>query len=79
MLSAVLCVLIGHEEVLDMETRYVSTKTASRVFQLSKRYLESLRSEGSGPPFVKVGKRVLYKVTDFETWLETSGKKRGSE
>jgi len=55
-----------------MEPRYVSTQTASKVFQLSKRYLEFLRTQEDGPPFVKVGRRVLYKVADFENWLEAS-------
>jgi len=59
-----------------MEVRYVSTQTASRLFQLSKRYLELLRSRKDGPPFVKVGRRVLYKVVDFENWLEASQDKR---
>lgn len=63
-----------------MEPRYVSTQTASKVFQLSKRYLEFLRTQVDGPPFVKVGRRVLYKVADFESWLEKKqgGKDEGS-
>jgi Helix-turn-helix domain len=36
----------------------------------SSRTLERWRSEGSGPAFVKVGRRALYRETDVEQWLE---------
>ena len=35
----------------------------------SKRNWERMRQEGTGPPFVKVGKRVLYRPSDVEEWL----------
>ena len=35
----------------------------------SKRYWERMRQEGTGPPFMKVGKRVLYRPSDVEEWL----------
>ena len=28
-----------------------------------------MRQEGTGPPFMKVGKRVLYRPSDVEEWL----------
>lgn len=37
---------------------------------LSLATLERWRSEGKGPPFVKVGpRRVGYRLADFERWL----------
>ena len=30
--------------------------------------LATWRSRGCGPPFVKIGGKVLYRVTDIETW-----------
>jgi len=34
------------------------------------RTLERWRSTGTGPMFVKFGRRVLYKRSDVNTWLE---------
>ena len=36
----------------------------------SPRTIERWRSAGSGPPFVKVGRRALYRTGDVERWLE---------
>ncbi len=33
--------------------------------------LAHMRSEGRGPDFLRVGKRVLYRGSDLNAWLET--------
>ena len=53
-----------------MEVKYVSPQTASKMFEMSTRFLEDMRKLGGGPPFVKLSRKVLYKVADFEKWLE---------
>lgn len=35
----------------------------------SEAWAERSRWDGSGPPFVKIGKSVMYRVTDVEDWL----------
>jgi hypothetical protein len=55
---------------------YVDTRGASDRTTLSTSYLEKLRGVGGGPPFIKVGKAVRYKLADLDTWLEEQ--KRGS-
>jgi hypothetical protein len=43
---------------------------AAELTGLSERYLERLRREGGGPPFIKVARRtVLYEVRALEGWL----------
>ena len=61
---------MGIMEVANMEVKYVSPQTASKMFAMSTRFLEDMRKLGGGPPFVKLSRKVLYKVTDFEKWLE---------
>jgi hypothetical protein len=55
---------------------YRDTRGASHHSGLSKSYLEKLRVVGGGPPFIKVGKAVRYKLADLDTWL--AEQKRGS-
>ena len=42
--------------------------TAERT-TLSVRMLQQLRRDGGGPPFAKVGRRVIYRWADVEAWL----------
>jgi len=39
---------------------------------ISPRSLEKWRLTGGGPPFLKLGRRVLYDPQDLEEWLEES-------
>lgn len=40
---------------------------ASR-WDMSQGHLANLRSEGSGPPYVKLGSRILYRLEDVENY-----------
>ncbi|MEY9575112.1 putative DNA-binding transcriptional regulator AlpA [Bradyrhizobium diazoefficiens] len=48
---------------------YRDTQGASAHSGLSVSFLEKLRVVGGGPPFIKVGKAVRYKLSDVDTWL----------
>lgn len=37
----------------------------------TKRFLELAAVKGDGPPFLKIGRSVRYRVGDIRTWLET--------
>ena len=37
---------------------------------LSRGTLANWRAEGRGPRYVKLGKDVLYRVSDIESWLD---------
>jgi excisionase family DNA binding protein len=47
-----------------------NTGDAATYLGLSKPYLEKLRCSGGGPRFAKLGRRVVYRVSDLDTWLE---------
>lgn len=48
----------------------LNTKAAARYLGLSPKTLETQRSRGGGPPFVKLGSRVVYREEDLDRWLE---------
>lgn len=47
----------------------VDERGASPFVGLSPATLRTLRSRGGGPPYAKVGKRVVYRVADLRSWL----------
>lgn len=54
--------LLGEEGAL-------STPAAAEYLGLSPATLETMRSRGGGPPFVKLGRRVVYQREDLDAWL----------
>ncbi len=59
-----------------VERRYLSTKETARYTGWSEAYLRQSRCEGirknrtPGPPFIKVGWKVLYDKQDLDEWLQ---------
>ncbi len=51
------------------DTGALSTIAAAEYLSLSPATLETLRTRGGGPPFVKLGRRVVYRREDLEAWL----------
>lgn len=51
------------------EHTVLPTEHAARYLGLSPKTLETLRTRGGGPPFLKLGRRVVYRKTDLDTWL----------
>lgn len=52
--------------------RYLTQIQAAELLCLSGRTLERYRLEGNGPKFVKAGRRVLYRRSDLEAWLQAN-------
>ncbi len=50
--------------------KYFSTRQAEERYKLSASFLAKLRVSGGGPPFLKIGRRVLYTRDAFEDWLD---------
>jgi hypothetical protein len=48
---------------------YFSVFEAASYAALSVAYLNRLRQIGGGPPFLKIGSRVVYALSDFNGWL----------
>jgi excisionase family DNA binding protein len=44
----------------------------ARELKVSRRTLARWRSEGSGPPFVRVGRSPRYRWADVQAWLRAS-------
>jgi excisionase family DNA binding protein len=49
---------------------YLTQKEVAAYLRLSERTLERHRVAGTGPAFVKLGRRVVYRRSDVERWAE---------
>ncbi|GAB6887438.1 hypothetical protein JCM13304A_09360 [Desulfothermus okinawensis JCM 13304] len=49
---------------------YLTEKQVSQLFGLSVSWLQNQRWMKRGIPYLKVGRKVLYKKSDVEAWLE---------
>ena len=47
---------------------YRNTEQTAKILGVSKQFLEVARCKGEGPPFLKLGKRVVYRITDVDEW-----------
>jgi hypothetical protein len=47
---------------------FITQKEASGILRLSVRTLERHRMAGTGPAFVKLGTRVVYRASDLVAW-----------
>jgi excisionase family DNA binding protein len=57
----------------------LNVKAAAKRLGLSKPHLDRLRITGGGPKFVKLGRRVVYRVADLDDWLEANLRSSTSE
>ncbi len=48
----------------------VDTREAARITGLAPATLNTLRSRGGGPPFMKIGRCVRYRAADLHRWLD---------
>ena len=55
---------------MEHDHKYLNTDESAQHVRCSPRTLEARRLDGSGPKFVKVGRKVLYRISDLEAWLE---------
>ena len=53
-----------------MEKRYLTRKEAAELFGLSPKWLANLGSQGRGPKYFKLGRKVLYRARDIEEWIQ---------
>lgn len=50
------------------QARLLNTREAAYWTGLSRSSIEKLRLRGDGPPFIKLGSRVLYDPADLAAW-----------
>lgn len=48
----------------------LTAKQVSERIQRPERTLERWRLTGEGPPFLRLGRRVAYRIADVERWLD---------
>lgn len=60
-------------ELLPGKEEYLSTKEVADLTGLSTSFFEVARSVGAEdqPPYTRVGRRVIYKRSEVETWMES--------
>jgi predicted DNA-binding transcriptional regulator AlpA len=47
---------------------YLSVREAAALLSLSKSWLDKRRIYGGGPPFHRLGRRVVYRLSDLVAW-----------
>jgi Helix-turn-helix domain len=48
---------------------YLTTRQAAELSGLSVSYLNKLRCYGGGCPYLKIGRKCIYRRDQFEAWL----------
>ena len=64
---------------LELPNRKLSVQEAARFLGLSVSTLNKMRLNGSGPPYLKFGRRVLYDLRDLEAWVAERKRSHTSE
>lgn len=54
----------------DDEKLLTRAEVEARFGYPTKRYLELAAVKGNGPPYLKIGRNVRYRVGELKTWLE---------
>ena len=77
--NSVLKALLGHgESRQEPKEEFFSLVQAAEFLKLAKQTLYGFTSKRK-IPFIKKGKKLYFKVSDLEKWLETGRKKSKSE
>ncbi|MBF0184490.1 MAG: helix-turn-helix domain-containing protein [Magnetococcales bacterium] len=50
---------------------YLEVRGAAARIKLAASTLAKMRTYGNGPRYAKVGGKILYKVSDLDTWIES--------
>jgi hypothetical protein len=64
-----------HQRALLRE--YLDEQSTARELHVSVRALRAWRQQRRGPPWLKIGKSVFYKISAIEAWLGTLERKGG--
>lgn len=55
---------------LDARLHTLSPAEASDRLGIAVGTLRNMRSRGGGPPYVRVGRRIRYRLVDLDRWLD---------
>jgi predicted DNA-binding transcriptional regulator AlpA len=59
--------------------RKISVREAAAYLGISKSFLDKKRLDGSGPIYMKIGRRVTYDLSDLEIWVAGQKRRHTSE
>jgi hypothetical protein len=59
-----------HDTARSDTAEYVDDRDLARRTPISRSQWQSYRHKGGGPPWLRVGKRCVYKWSDVQAWLE---------
>lgn len=54
----------------EIERKYVDDRDLARLTPISRAHWQAMRSAGEGPPWRKVGRRVVYNWDEVVAWIE---------
>lgn len=61
------------------QRKVMKTREAATYIGSSASTLEKLRLTGGGPPFAKIGRRVVYRIEDLDAWLAANRRRSTSD
>ncbi|WP_025032475.1 helix-turn-helix transcriptional regulator [Bradyrhizobium sp. DOA9] len=62
-----------------MTTDLLPQQQLAHILAVSERTLERWRVEGCGPAYLKAGRRVLYRRSDVDQWLDNNARTSTSD
>jgi hypothetical protein len=65
--------------LVNTNKRYLKQQDAKEILPMSDGWFEKARLDGSGPPFIKIGRRVLYEENTLRKWVEARTRKSTSD
>jgi hypothetical protein len=64
-------------EEADLFAGMISEKELAARLDRTPRMVQNWRYAGVGPPFVQIGRKVLYRLDDVRKWLAAGGAQKG--
>lgn len=55
--------------IIHPSRHFLSVREAAGYLRVSKSFLDKLRTKLGGPPYVKIGSRVLYRIECLDAWV----------
>jgi predicted DNA-binding transcriptional regulator AlpA len=64
---------------LETPARKLRVTEAAAFLSVSKSWLDKTRGTGNGPAYIKAGRRVVYDLSDLESWAAQQKRRHTSE
>jgi predicted DNA-binding transcriptional regulator AlpA len=64
---------------VELSNRKLSVRETAAYLCVSKSWLDKRRLDGNGPTYLKLGRRVVYDLSDLESWAASNRRHHTSE